>query len=90
MSDIAATVKKCIAKQLGVPEEQVTPLHTFDALGADSLDMCELEMFIEDELELDNLDGEVPVATETTVEAYIAAVEKYVAEHPKTTIHFQH
>jgi len=50
MSTIESRVKKIIAEQLGVEESQVTNEKAFIAdLGADSLDMVELVMAIEDE-----------------------------------------
>ncbi len=49
MSDIEIRVKKIIADQLGVPEEDVTNEKAFVAdLGADSLDTVELVMALED------------------------------------------
>jgi acyl carrier protein len=91
MKTIAATVKQCIAKQLAVPVDQITPLHTFEALGADSLDMVELEMIIEDEFEIECPEGWTPYTADTTVEAYLATVEQYLAAHPKKPLeHFQH
>ena len=50
MSDIEARVKKIIAEQLGVAEEEVTAEKAFVAdLGADSLDTVELVMAFEEE-----------------------------------------
>ena len=50
MSDIEARVKKIIAEQLGVAEEEVTSEKSFVAdLGADSLDTVELVMAFEEE-----------------------------------------
>ena len=46
-------VKKIVAEQLGVKEEQVTADASFvDDLGADSLDTVELVMEFEDEFEI--------------------------------------
>ncbi|KYD09464.1 hypothetical protein B4135_3788 [Caldibacillus debilis] len=50
MDDILERVKKIIVDRLGVEESQVTPEATFkDDLGADSLDVVELVMEMEDE-----------------------------------------
>ena len=53
MSDIEARVKKIIAEQLGVPEADVANEKAFVAdLGADSLDIVELVMELEEEFEI--------------------------------------
>ena len=50
MSDVAAKVKEIIVNQLGVNEDEVTPEASFvDDLGADSLDIVELVMAMEEE-----------------------------------------
>lgn len=47
-------VKKIIAKQLGVNEEQVVPAASFiNDLGADSLDTVELVMALEEEFDIE-------------------------------------
>jgi len=49
-SNIEATVKKIVAEQLGVEPEKVTPEASFtEDLGADSLDIVELVMALEEE-----------------------------------------
>jgi len=54
MSDIEQRVKKIIAEQLGVAEDQVTNEKSFvDDLGADSLDTVELVMALEDEFHIE-------------------------------------
>ena len=55
-------IKKIIVDQLNVNEEQVTPEASFvDDLGADSLDLVELIMSLEDEFK-EEVDGEIPEA----------------------------
>lgn len=47
-------VRKVIAEQLDVSEEEVTPQASFtDDLGADSLDIVELVMGLEEEFEIE-------------------------------------
>jgi acyl carrier protein len=54
MSDIEQRVKKIIAEQLGVAEDQVTNEKSFvDDLGADSLDTVELVMALGDEFHIE-------------------------------------
>ena len=54
MEPVADRVKKIIVDQLGVEEELVTPDASFvDDLGADSLDIVELVMTMEEEFDLD-------------------------------------
>ena len=53
MSSVEERVKKIVAEQLGVKEEEVTTDASFvDDLGADSLDTVELVMEFEDEFEI--------------------------------------
>ena len=50
MSDIAERVKKIVVEQLGVDEDEVKPEASFvDDLNADSLDLVELIMSLEEE-----------------------------------------
>ena len=52
MSNVADRIKKIVAEQLGVDEDQVTVEASFmDDLGADSLDTVELVMALEEEFE---------------------------------------
>ena len=52
MSNIEDRVKKIVAEQLGVKEEEVKAEASFvDDLGADSLDTVELVMALEEEFE---------------------------------------
>lgn len=50
MSSVADKVKKIVVEQLGVSEDQITPEAKFiEDLGADSLDLVELVMALEEE-----------------------------------------
>ena len=50
MSDVAERVKKIVIEHLGVePEKVVTNANFIDDLGADSLDIVELVMALEEE-----------------------------------------
>ena len=54
MASTEERVKKIVAEQLGVEEEQVTPEASFmDDLGADSLDTVELVMALEEEFDIE-------------------------------------
>ena len=54
MSSVADKVKKIVVEQLGVSEDQVTPEAKFiEDLGADSLDIVELIMGIEEEFDIE-------------------------------------
>ena len=56
-SDVEAKVKAIIAEQLGVGPEEVTPDASFiEDLGADSLDIVELVMALEEEYDLEITD----------------------------------
>ena len=54
MSELADRIKKIIVDRLGVDIAEVTPEASFkDDLGADSLDVVELIMELEDEFEME-------------------------------------
>ncbi len=58
-SSIEAKVKSIIADQLGVGEEEIKPESSFiEDLGADSLDIVELVMAMEEEFEVEIPDEE--------------------------------
>ena len=59
MSDIADRVKKIVVEHLGVEADKVTESASFiDDLGADSLDIVELVMLIENRFNIDIPDEE--------------------------------
>ncbi|MFL0806870.1 MAG: acyl carrier protein [Oceanobacter sp.] len=75
MSNIEERVKKIVAEQLGVKEEDVKAESSFvDDLGADSLDTVELVMALEEEFETEIPDEEAEKLT--TVQVAIDYVVK--------------
>ena len=61
MATIVDRVKKIIVDQLGVENEEVLPAANFvDDLGADSLDLVELIMSMEEEFSDSNRKVEIP------------------------------
>jgi len=76
MSSVEERVKKIVAEQLGVKEEEVNSGSSFvEDLGADSLDTVELAMALEEEFETEIPDEEAEKIT--TVQLAI----DYVNEH---------
>lgn len=75
MSSIEDKVKKIIAEQLSVSEDQIKPDASFvEDLGADSLDTVELVMALEEEFEIDIPDEEAEkIVTFNDVLNYIKA-----------------
>ena len=64
MSNIEDRVRKIVAEQLGVKEEEVKAEASFvDDLGADSLDTVELVMALEEEFETELPDEEAEKIT---------------------------
>jgi acyl carrier protein len=64
MSNIEDRVRKIVAEQLGVKEEEVKSEASFvDDLGADSLDTVELVMALEEEFETEIPDEEAEKIT---------------------------
>jgi acyl carrier protein len=57
--EIYEKVKAIVVEQLGIEEEEITPTTTFEDLNADSLDIVELIMALEEEFDLDIADEEV-------------------------------
>ena len=78
MSNIEERVKKIVAEQLGVKEEEVKNESSFvEDLGADSLDTVELVMALEEEFETEIPDEEAEKIT--TVQAAVDYVKSHQA-----------
>ncbi len=61
MPTVFERVKKIVVEQLGVDEEEVLPSANFvDDLGADSLDLVELVMSLEEEFSQEGQKVEIP------------------------------
>ena len=61
MAVVLERVKKVVAEQLGVEEKEVIPEASFtDDLGADSLDLVELIMALEEEFSKEGKKIEIP------------------------------
>ncbi|MCP8970166.1 acyl carrier protein [Ectobacillus ponti] len=73
MSDVLERVTKIIVDRLGVDETEVTPSASFkEDLGADSLDVVELVMQLEDEFEMEISDEDAEkIATVGDAVSYI-------------------
>jgi acyl carrier protein len=78
MESIEQRVKKIVAEQLGVNEAEIKNESSFlDDLGADSLDMVELVMALEDEFET-----EIPDEEAEKITTVLQAIE-YIHSHSK-------
>lgn len=78
MNTIEERVKKVVVEQLGVKPEEVTPASSFiNDLGADSLDIVELVMALEEEFETEIPDEEAEAIT--TVQAAVDYVNAHRA-----------
>jgi len=79
MASVEEKVKHIIVEQLGVDEDEVKPEASFvDDLGADSLDVVELVMALEEEFGLEISDEDAEKLTT------VGQASKYIAEHAKS------
>ena len=80
--DIAARIKKAVAKNLETDESRITPDSKFvEDLGADSLDQVELIMAFEEEFGI-----EIPDDQAEKIQTIADAI-KYVEAHSKAKAH---
>jgi acyl carrier protein len=76
MASTEDRVKSIIVEQLGISEDEVKPEASFiDDLGADSLDIVELVMAMEEEFEL-----EIPDEQAENIKT-VGDATKYINEH---------
>jgi acyl carrier protein len=76
MSDVQDRVKRIVIERLGVEEAEVTTEASFkDDLGADSLDVVELVMELEDEFDLEISDEDAEKITT------VGEVVNYIQSH---------
>lgn len=77
-SDVESKVKEIVCEQLGVSDEEVAPNASFiEDLGADSLDIVELVMALEEEYDLEISDEDAEkIRTVGDVVGYIESHKK--------------
>jgi acyl carrier protein len=75
--DITSRVKKVIAEELGISEEEVTDEKSFTELGADELDFVEIIMALEYEFSIEIPDDEAEKIQLQNVS--VSGVIKYIA-----------
>jgi acyl carrier protein len=74
----ADAVKKCLAEILPIEVDDVKPESTLNDLGADSLDVVELVMAIEEDLGISIEDNTDEVTPDSTFDQVLAYVQKKV------------
>lgn len=77
MDSIFNKVRSIVAEQLGVDEEEITLETSFEDLNADSLDIVELIMALEEEFDIEIPDEDAEKLTT------IGAAVEYIKEHTK-------
>ena len=81
MPTVFDRVKKIVVEQLGVEEEEVVPSASFvDDLGADSLDLVELVMALEEEFSQGGQKVEIPDEDAEKIATVQDAVD-YIHDH---------
>ncbi|MGA1790930.1 MAG: acyl carrier protein [bacterium] len=77
--EVKSKVTKIIVDQLGVDEKEVTPKASFiDDLGADSLDIVELVMALEEEFDIEISDEEAEKITK--VQEAVEFIQSHVSQ----------
>ena len=77
--DTDAKVKEIIIDKLGVEESQITPEASFtNDLGADSLDIVQILVAVEDTYDIEIPDEELEDVTD--MESFVSVIERIVAE----------
>jgi len=77
--EVKSKVTKIIVDQLGVDEKEVTPKASFiEDLGADSLDIVELVMALEEEFDIEISDEEAEKITK--VQEAVEFIQSHVSQ----------
>jgi acyl carrier protein len=81
LATVFERVRAIVVEQLGVEEDEVTPQANFvDDLNADSLDLVELIMSLEEEFQADGSEIEISDEDAEEIKTVQAAVD-YLKEH---------
>jgi acyl carrier protein len=81
MPTVFERIKKIVVEQLGVEEEEVVPSASFvDDLGADSLDLVELVMSLEEEFSQPDQKVEIPDEDAERIRTIQDAID-YIHDH---------
>ncbi len=81
MASVFERVRAIVVEQLGVDEEEVTPTASFvDDLNADSLDLVELIMSLEEEFSKDGVELEISDEDAERITSVQDAVD-YLKDH---------
>jgi acyl carrier protein len=82
MSPVEEKVRQIVVKVVRKQDTDFTPTSTFKDLGADSLDIVQVLVAIEDAFEIEMVDEEMKEIT--NMEGLVAYVEKKVAAKAET------
>ncbi len=77
-NELNEQVHRVISEQLGVKTEEVTQEDTLSGLGADSLDVVELVMAVEEEFDIEIPDSDIEEHDDMTVAVFTDIVEKHI------------
>jgi len=77
-NELNKRVHQVISEQLGVKTEEVTQEDTLSGLGADSLDVVELVMAVEEEFDIEIPDSDIEEHDDMTVAVFTDIVEKHI------------